>query len=252
MAEPKGRLVLVESGPITRITLNRPEKHNAISTALGEELRIALSEAGSSPAVKVIILRGAGPSFSAGDDRSEHDAYHNPGVEAFALLRHGYFNAVSLIRRIPKPVVAQVHGYCLVAAFDIVLACDFAIADEAAKLGTPRGRVGFANAVFLPKYLGLKRANEILIADEPMSAARACELGLINKVSRPGELEADVHALADHLVTLQDARYGAFGLVKDIVNRSIFQGLEDDQKLQALMIRLGDFYHDQQIADGPA
>jgi 2-(1,2-epoxy-1,2-dihydrophenyl)acetyl-CoA isomerase len=236
--------VLVEPGVITRITLNRPERHNALDTEGGDVIVDAIRVAGRDPSVKVIILKGNGPSFSSGDDRSEGAAYHNPEIEAIGLVRHPYFQLVSLIRQVPKAVIAQVHGYCLAAGMDVMLACDFAYADPDAKFGMLFGHMGLpCGAVFLPKYLGLKRANRLLFFHEHVSAQEAYELGLITKVAEPGRLKEEVEALAEQIVGEQSRRYAHFGLLKESVNRALFSTLEEDVRQQALMTRLQDFYN---------
>jgi enoyl-CoA hydratase/carnithine racemase len=252
---PSDNILLVESGPITWLTLNRPERHNALNTELGDRLMDALTAAGRSPDVKVIVLRGAGPSFCSGDDRSEgaggripdfpwDNPYHSPHVEPFAVHRHGYFQLMGLLRRLPQPVIAQVHGYCMGSAVDLMLAADFAIADEEAKIHLVFGHrgIGPAGTVFLPRYVGLKRAMQLLFAPDFLSAEDACRLGLITEVAPPGELDANVTALAERMLALGRQSYGYFGLVKEAVNRAIFASLDEDVRTQVLMTRLSDFF----------
>ncbi len=236
--------ILVELGEVTRITLNRPDRHNALDTETGDRVIEAMTAAGRDPTVKVIILKGNGPSFSSGDDRSEGKQYHNPDIEAISLARHPYFQLMSLIRRVPKAVIAQVQGYCLAAGMDLMLACDFAIADPATKFGMLFGHIGLpCGAVFLPKYLGLKRANRLLFFHDYVSAQEAYDLGLITQVAAPGKLEDEVETLAAQIVAEQSRRYAHFGLLKESMNRALFSTLEEDVRQQALMGRLSDFYN---------
>lgn len=247
--------IIVDSGPITRITLNRPERHNAINTAMGDELVRALTATGRSPEVKVIVLKGAGRSFCSGDDRTEgaggripdfpwQNPYHSEHVEPFGVMRHGYFQLMSLIRRIPQPVIAQVHGYCMGSGVDLLLAADFAIADANAQIQLVFGSraIGPAGTTFLPKYVGLKRTMKLLFAEEFLSASDAEELGLITKAADADALEQEVDALAARLLEIGRQAYGYFGMLKETVNRALFPTLDEDVRMQILATRLSDFY----------
>jgi 2-(1,2-epoxy-1,2-dihydrophenyl)acetyl-CoA isomerase len=245
-------ILLVEPGPITWITLNRPERHNALSTAMGDRLMEALTTAGRSPDV---VLRGAGPSFCSGDDRTEgaggridefpwDNPYHSPHVEPFGVHRHGYFQLMGLIRRIPQPVIAQVHGYCMGSAVDLMLAADFAVVERNAKIKLVFGDrgIGPAGTVFLPRYVGLKRAMQLLFDSEYLSAEDALTLGLITAVADADDIDGEVMKLAERMLRLGKRSYGYFGLVKETVNRAIFSSLDEDVRMQVLMTRLGDFF----------
>jgi|GEM_PF-3313726 enoyl-CoA hydratase len=240
--------LIVEEGTISRLTLNRPERHNALSTSLGDEVMSALTRLGRRPDVKVIILRGAGPSFCSGDDLKEGEGgripdfpwvnpYHCEHIELFGVQRHPYFQLVSLIRRIPQAVIAQVHGYCMGSAVDLMLAADFAIADPETKI-----RVVINATVLLPRYVGLKRAMKLIFDDKFISAQEAYQMGLVTAVASPGKLEEEVEELASRLAQIGTQRYGYIGLVKESVNRALFPTLEDDVRMQLLAIRLSDFY----------
>ena len=247
--------LLVDDGAITTITLNRPERHNAINTALGDELVDAFTAAGRSPDVKVMILAGAGPSFCSGDDRGEggegqipdfpwRNPYHSPHIEPFAVYRHGYFQLLSLIRRVPQLVIARIHGYCVGSGIDLMLASDFAIAESDARIQPIFGvrGIGPAGTVYLPKYVGLKRAMNLLFNPNPISGTDAEQLGLVTKAVDFPQLDEEVNALAQRLVTTAEQFYGYFGSVKEAVNRSIFPALDEDVRAQVLSTRLSDFF----------
>ena len=244
--------LLVEQGPITRVTMNRPEVMNAFSTDFGDQILDALTEAGRDPDCKVVILSGAGRSFSSGDDIKEGTRlgvtiegglYHNMHLESFGVERHPYFQLPARIRRIPKPVIAQVQGYCLAAAMDVMLACDFAIVDPQARLGMLFGDRGImGGTVFLPRYVGMKVANRLMFTKEFLDPAEAERLGLITKVAAPGALEEEVEAMAQYLLERGERFYAYFGLVKDTVNRNLWPTLEEDVRQQVTMTRLRDFF----------
>jgi enoyl-CoA hydratase/carnithine racemase len=246
--------VIVELGPISRITLNRPRQHNALSTAAGDELVAALTKIGRSPDVKVVVLAGAGPSFCSGDDRSEGangripdypwtNPYHSEHVEPFGVVRHGYYQCMSLIRRIPQAVIARVHGYCMGSAVDLMLACDFAVSDEEAKIQMVFGDRGITGGLaFLPHYLGLKQTMNVLFDPQPMSGRKAAELGLVTEAVPANELDERTDALAERLLVSAQQYYGYFGMMKEAVNRVMFPSLDEDIRTQVLSTRLSDFY----------
>lgn len=247
--------LFVDEGPVTRLTLNRPERHNAINTALGDELVEVVTRIGRTPDVKVLVFAGAGRSFCSGDDVSEgaggripdyawENPYHSPHVETFGVQRHGYFQLQSLFRRIPQPVICQVHGYCMGSGFDLVLAADFAIADPDAQF-----RMVINATAFLPKYVGLKHTMRLILDDGFTSAQEALDLGLITNVAAPGKLESEVDALADRLVEVGRQRYGYLGMVKEAVNRALYPSLDEDLRMQLLGTRLSDFYRQTHPAD---
>jgi len=189
-----------------------------------------------------VILRGAGPSFCSGDDPNDR-GYHDPEIEAMALERHPYFHLERVIRRVPKPVIAQVHGYCLGSAMDLLLASDFAVAAEDAQLGMRFGAHGIPlGMVFLSRYLGLKQLNEVLFRPEPMSGVEAHRLGLVTEVVPRAELEPRTEALAARLAQPGERFHNYFGLMKDSINRMVFPTLEDDIRMSTLMTRLADLY----------
>ena len=260
--------ISVDPGPITQITLERPDRHNAINTQMGDELVQALTAAGRSPSVKVIVIRGSGRSFSAGDDRTEgatgripdypwENPYHSPHVEPLGVMRHGYFQLMGLIRRLPQAVIAQVHGYCIGSAVDIMLAADFAVADPETKIQFVFGArgIGPAGTVYLPRYVGLKKTMQLLFDPGFLSAQEAADLGLITSVAEAGRLDAEVDELAERLRGLGEQYYGYFGLVKEVVNRTALSGLDEDIRMQVLATRLSDFYrltHPAQATATPA
>src|SRR5205823_619337 len=127
---------------------------------------------------------------------------------------------------------------------DIVLAADFAIADPEAKIQFVFGArgIGPAGTVFLPKYLGLKQTMKLLFDQEFLRPEEAARLGLITAVAEPGQLEADVNALAERLNGLGQRFYGYFGVLKEAINRTAFPTLDDDVRMQILTMRLSDLY----------
>ena len=185
--------------PAARITLNRPEKRNALSLALMEELISALEEVGAAPEVRAIVIEGAGPAFSAGHDLGEmvgRDAeFYDRLFDVCTVL-------METIHRVPQPVIAKVHGIATAAGCQLVAACDLAVAAEATRFATPGVKIGlFCSTPMVPlsRAVGRKRALELLLTGEPIDAAEARDWGLVNRVVPADQLEDAVVALVERI-----------------------------------------------------
>ncbi|MFC2033502.1 enoyl-CoA hydratase/isomerase family protein [Chloroflexota bacterium] len=180
------------------ITLNRPEVLNAQNDALRNDMLAALDEARNDKDVHVIVLTGAGRAFSAGADISEFPKMHPADcVKDF----HGTRRFYELMRQIPKPIIAMVNGFALGGGCEAIMACDIVIASEKAKFGQPEVKVGIipggGGTQALAKLVGEKKAKELILTGDFITAEEALQLGLINKVV-PAEqlLEATEEMLA--------------------------------------------------------
>jgi enoyl-CoA hydratase/carnithine racemase len=192
------RNVLVSAdGPIARITLNRPERRNALSLELMGELTTALREASAGVATRVIVLEGAGPAFSAGHDLSEMIGRE----EAFYRELFGVCTVMmETLHELPQPVIAKVHGVATAAGCQLVAACDLAIAAEGTRFATPGVKIGlFCSTPMVPvsRAVGRKRAMQLLLTGEPIDAATAVDWGLINRAVPADELEGAVLELVE-------------------------------------------------------
>ena len=200
MAATAERNVLVaEEGPATTITLNRPEKRNALSLALMEELTGALEAAGADPDVRAIMLAGAGPAFSAGHDLGE---MVDRDVAFYRRLFDVCTELMETIHRVPQPVIAKVHGIATAAGCQLVAACDLAVASDDARFATPGVKIGlFCSTPMVPlsRAIGRKRALEMLLTGELVDAATACGWGLVNRVVPAAELDGAVAALVERV-----------------------------------------------------
>jgi enoyl-CoA hydratase/carnithine racemase len=189
-------LVRIEP-PAARITLNRPERRNALSLALMEQLTSALEDVGSNPEVRAIVIEGAGAAFSAG-----HDLGEMVGRDAgfYDRLFHVCTVMMETIHRVPQPVIAKVHGIATAAGCQLVASCDLAIATEATRFATPGVKIGlFCSTPMVPvsRAVGRKRALELLLTGEPIDAATARDWGLVNRVVPADELEDAVSVLVE-------------------------------------------------------
>jgi enoyl-CoA hydratase len=213
-------------GAIATITLNRPEELNTIVPPMPDEVEQAVNTAVHDPQVRVIILRGAGRSFCAGfnfgggfhhwDDSINTDGQWDPGkdfVFATAQTLSPTQKFMSLWRS-PKPVIAQVHGWCVGGGSDYALAADLVIASDDARIGTPYSRMWGAYLSGLWIYrLGLTRAKEYALTGKPLSGKQAAEVGLINASVPFAKLEETVHKLAEQLASIPLSQLAAMKLV---------------------------------------
>jgi enoyl-CoA hydratase/carnithine racemase len=193
-------LLVAAEPPVARVTLNRPEKRNALSLELMEELTGSLRALGATGGVRAIVIDGAGPVFSAGHDLGEmigrDAAFYERLFEACTVL-------METIQRVPQPVIAKVHGMATAAGCQLVAACDLAVASEEARFATPGVRIGlFCSTPMVPisRAIGRKRAMELLLTGDPIDARTAADWGLVNRVVPPAELEAAVGELAAAIV----------------------------------------------------
>jgi enoyl-CoA hydratase/carnithine racemase len=184
-------------GPtFARLTLDRPDRRNALSLALMREMLGALDEIAGSPA-PVAVIEGRGPVFSAGHDLAEIDSTRD---EAF--YEQLFATCVELMTRlhtIPQPVIAKVHGVATAAGCQLVAACDLAIAADDARFATPGVNIGlFCSTPMVPvsRTIPRKRVLEMLFTGEMIDAATAADWGLVNRVVPPAELEDAVVDLA--------------------------------------------------------
>jgi enoyl-CoA hydratase len=181
----------------TRLVLNRPAKLNAISHELRESLVAAIGEAGADPAVRVVVIEGAGRAFCAGYDLSEAAPATAWGWRE--VLAEDVA-ATLAIWRSPKPVIAAVHGYCLAGGLELAMACDLVVAADDAQLGEPEIRFGSAPVTLLMPYLvGQKKTRELLLTGDLVGAHEAERIGLVNRVVQVDRLRDEVDALADKL-----------------------------------------------------
>jgi enoyl-CoA hydratase/carnithine racemase len=188
-------LLVTRADAAARIVLNRPEKRNALSLALMEEMIAALREVSADGATRAIVIEGTGPAFSAGHDLSEMIGREE------AFLRQLFATCtvmMATIHELPQPVIAKVHGVATAAGCQLVAACDLAVAAEGTRFATPGVKIGlFCSTPMVPvsRAVGRKRAMEMLLTGETIDARTALDWGLINRVVAPDELEAEVSKL---------------------------------------------------------
>jgi enoyl-CoA hydratase/carnithine racemase len=178
---------------IVTLTLNRPDKRNALSGALIDRLKALLDGIAADPGVKVVILAAAGPVFSSGHDLKEMRALGSEA--AMKELFMACSRMMTTIVRLPQPVIARVHGIATAAGCQLVASCDLAIASDDARFGTPGVNIGLfctTPAVALARAVGTKQAMEMLLTGETIDAPTALRFGLVNKVVPPSALDGAV------------------------------------------------------------
>jgi enoyl-CoA hydratase len=184
-----------------RLVLNRPAKLNAISGELRDALTEGIVEAAADDRVRVVVIEGAGRAFCAGYDLAEAQP---PDAWGWREVLGRDVDATLAIWRCPKPVIAQVHGYCLAGGLELAMACDLVIAAEDAQLGEPEIRFGSAPVTLLMPYLiGQKATRELLFTGDLVDAAEARRIGLVNRVVSRERLSDEVDALADKLARVE-------------------------------------------------
>ncbi|MEO0595195.1 MAG: crotonase/enoyl-CoA hydratase family protein [Chloroflexota bacterium] len=239
-------IVLAVDSPIATITLNRPEALNTIVPPMPDEIENAINTCIKDADVKVIILRGAGRTFCGGfnfgggfhhwDDQLTTDGKWDPGKD-FVMATAGALAPTQKfmsIWRSPKPVIAQVHGWCVGGGSDYALAADLVIASDDARIGTPYSRMWGAYLSGMWIYrLGLTRAKEFGLTGKPLSGKLAAEVGLINESVPFEELEATVKKRAEQLASIPSSQLAAQKLV---INHAIENmGLASTQVLGPIL-----------------
>src|SRR5918998_2764120 len=204
-----------ESG-VAWITLNRPEKLNALAGHMRRDLGAALERAGQDGAVRCVVVRGAGRAFCAGADVSYMAELMERGdAEEFARLLGAGRRVIHAIRQMTKPVLASVNGAAYGAGFNLALACDMRIAAESATFSQSFVKVGlhpdWGGSYFLPRVVPTNLACEMFFLGDAINAGRAAQLGLVNSVVPDAELASATRKLAERL---RDAPYRSIAAAK--------------------------------------
>jgi enoyl-CoA hydratase len=233
-------------GAIATLTFDRPERLNTIVPPMHTELEQAVVAANRDPAVKVMVLRGAGRGFCAGFDFSgglehwagglETDGRWDPGKDMIGVTSP-FWGPVPMFMslwRSPKPVIAQVHGWCVGGGSDMALCADLVIASEDARIGTPYSRMWgcYLSGMWIYR-LGLTRAKEFALTGRPLSGREAADVGLINRAVPFEQLEAEVRAEAEALAGLPASQLAAMKLIVNQAYENM--GLHSTQTLGPIL-----------------
>jgi enoyl-CoA hydratase len=237
-------ITYASDGGIARITLNRPDRLNAISPELLEDLDHACAAVEDDPTVRVVTLTAAGRAFCAGADlRAVKEL--SPDArrwDAFMSLWHRVFDRIETL---PVPVIAGVHGLALAGGLELVLVADLVVADEGARLGDQHANFGLVagggGSQRLPRLIGARRAKELMLLGGWLGAAEALGWGLVNRVVPSGTVTG---AVEDMATTLAAGSASANRTVKALVNRAfdteLAEGLALERRLVAAHMRSAD------------
>lgn len=239
MSEENTVLSHLESQVLT-LTLHRPAKLNSMTYELCDALVAALTQAGSDPAVRCVVLRGAGKAFCAGQDLASIDT-----PDLSAIVKSCCNPLVQAITGLEKPVVAAVHGVAAGAGANLALACDFVVASTEASFIQSFIHVGLipdtGGSFMLPRLVGLARASALTMLGEKLSATDAAAIGLIYKAVEPAAFEQTVSSLAARLAGLPTKAVGA---TKKLLHASLSNSLSDQLLEEAAAQRACGTSHD--------
>jgi enoyl-CoA hydratase len=243
---PYETILYAADAAVATITLNRPERLNTIVPPMPEEVERAVAAATRDPAIKVIVLRGAGRAFCAGydfeggfhhwDEAISTDGAWDPGKD-FAMataLELSPTQKLFSIWRCPKPVIAQVHGWCVGGGSDFALGADLVVASEDAVIGTPYSRMWgcYLSAMWIYR-LGLARAKYHALTGRPLTGREAAEIELINQAVPFDRLEPTVAGLASELARIPSSQLAAMKLVVNHAYENM--GLHSSQVLGPIL-----------------
>ncbi len=195
-------ILVEESASIRTITLNRPERRNAMTPEMQTELISALEDAASS-SCRVLVLAGAGEAFCSGLDLSALHSMQDKSAAEHRLDAERIARLFIALYELPIPTIAAVHGAAIAGGAGLAFLCDFTLATPEAKFGFTEVRIGFVPALvsaFLVLQVGDKRSRDLLLTGRLIDAEETCRLGLVNEIVAPGELAQHVRSLADVLI----------------------------------------------------
>jgi 2-(1,2-epoxy-1,2-dihydrophenyl)acetyl-CoA isomerase len=233
----------IENGVCT-LTLNRPAVFNSFNQTMAFQLQEALDSCAIDEQVRVVVIKGEGKAFCAGQDLAE--ATDPEGPELKSIVREHYNPIILKIRELEKPVIAAVNGVAAGAGANIALACDIAIAKRSASFIQAFSKIGLipdsGGTFFLPRLIGMQKALALMITGDKVSAEEAEKLNMIYKVVEDEVFEAEITKFASHLATMPTR---GLGLTKKAVNLGLFNSLEDqldvEERLQTEAGETDDF-----------
>lgn len=217
-------VLLEKEMPIGWLTLNRPDKRNALSLELMQDMLVKLDQVAEDPDIRVVVIRGNGPMFSAGHDLKEM-AGTDKDLHHFRRIFSTCNRMMLRLQQLPQPVLAQVHGIATAAGCQLVAACDLAIAETGARFATPGVKVGlFCTTPMIPlvRLIGRRRAMEMLLTGRFVSAQEAEHFGLVNRLAPADQLAEETRKWA-----LELAQFSRFTLA--LGKRAFYEQIDLDE-----------------------
>ena len=228
-------IILEKADGVGKITLNRPNALNALSSKLLTELETAVQDCERDKEIKVVVITGAGRAFSAGADLKELSGSDPEKTISVIKIFHRVFN---VIENLEKPVIAAINGLALAGGLELVMACDLAVLAEDAKIGDQHANFGLVpgggGTQRLPRLIGIRRGKELMLTGVWLSPKEALEFGLVNKVAPTGRLMETVKELTDNLVKKSSMASKA---IKYLVNEGMKMNLDDGLALEIEEVR---------------
>ncbi len=228
------RIIFEVEGAVARITLNRPEAANGLDIQMARELMLAAMECDERADVRAVVLTGAGKMFCAGGDLKSFAAYGDELATRLKEITTYLHAATSRFSRMDAPLVVAVNGMAAGAGMSLAVAGDLSLAGESAKFTMAYTAAGLSpdgsSSYFLPRLIGLRRTQELMLTNRRLSAAEALEWGLLNRVVPDAELMEQSMELARGLAT---GATRAYGTVKQLLLSSFGESLETQMELEA-------------------
>lgn len=230
------QITVERDGPVARVVLDRPDKLNALTATMSDELADAFREVGRDDEVRCVVLTGAGRGFCAGQDLTEFgDAYREgrrPDIRDH--LAQTYHRLIPLVAATPKPVVAAINGVTAGAGLSLALACDLRVASEEARFTQAFVKIGLVpdsgGTYFLPRAVGYAKAVELSMTGDLIDAATALDIGLVSRVFPAASFEDDVAGFAGALADLPTR---ALAATKDLLQGALTVDLEEALRREA-------------------
>jgi enoyl-CoA hydratase/carnithine racemase len=238
-------LLSVENeGHVRHLVLDRAEKRNALNSALMLELRDAAREAADDPSVRCVVLRGAGPCFSAGVDVFELAGTGQPGL--LRPFRRICIEAANALEEMKKPTVASIHGPCLGLGAELALACDLRVMAGDVQFGLPETKLGLipdvGGSTRLPAIVGLGNAKELIMTGRAIGADECHRIGAANRIAPAGELEQVTEKLVEELLAAAPMAVGlSKGVLDNVAKPTLAASLELEVTTQQNLVESDDF-----------
>ena len=233
-------------GPVARLTLNRPERANAMTMAMGEDLGAAIEAIRATPDARVLLLTGAGRHFCAGADMAEFERLQSSSPTEVETAVRLFLEAIGEMHRLPIPVVARINGDAYGGGIGLALACDLRVMAASARMGFAFLRVGLSGAdagvtYFLPRIVGPARAAEILLLGKVVDGESAMQMGLVHRAVPLEELDNVTEKLVAQLAAGPPigTRYTKDGLVNSLA-RSMTEAFDFEAQAQTACMRSAD------------
>lgn len=228
------RIIYEKKDGVAWITLNNPERYNALDAETRRELKQALEDASRDSSVLAIVIRGSGKAFSAGGDIRAMAEMKPLDILNMAREVGTALVLSEIIKNAPKPVIAAVHGYCLGAGFELAQACDIIIASEDAVFGQPEINIGLipggGGTQRLPRLIGEKKAKELIFTGERIPAKEMEQMGLVNKVVPADKL---MDAVNEFIAKIKEKSPVALAAAKEAINAALEVSLTEGFKYEA-------------------